>query len=99
MKISNNKFWVEDELKIDGDVNYSTGNINYISNVVISGNVLSGFNVKSSKNITIKGFVEDGAIITAEGDIEIHNGIIGENTVVKAGKYIIADYVHTSRPA
>ncbi len=97
LKFDLNEFWIEEDLIIDGDIDYSSGNINYINNVIIGGNVLSGFNVQSAKNITIKGLVEDGAQITAEGDIDIHNGIIGENTVVKAGKYITAGYVNQAR--
>ena len=49
--ILNNKINVEPILNIDGDVSLKTGNIMFLGNVYISGNVEDGFSVKASGNI------------------------------------------------
>ena len=64
--------------EINGDVDYSVGNIDFVGTVVVRGNVLTGFTVKSAGDIRIIGGVE-GAELIAGGSIEITGGIIGYN--------------------
>ncbi|MCL6603064.1 MAG: FapA family protein [Paenibacillus sp.] len=64
--------------EINGDVDYSVGNIDFVGTVVIRGNVLTGFTVKSAGDIRVVGGVE-GAELIAGGSIEITGGIIGYN--------------------
>lgn len=64
--------------EINGDVDYSTGNIDFVGTVVIRGNVLTGFTVKSAGDIRVVGGVE-GAELISGGSIEITGGIIGYN--------------------
>jgi len=54
------------------------GNIDFVGTVVIRGNVLTGFTVKSAGDIRVVGGVE-GAELIAGGSIEITGGIIGYN--------------------
>jgi uncharacterized protein (DUF342 family) len=62
-------------------VGATTGNIDFIGDVVIKGNVLEGFTVKSKKNITISG-TANNAILEADGNIDIKIGCV--NTTLKA---------------
>jgi uncharacterized protein (DUF342 family) len=71
--------------EVNGDVDYHIGNIDFIGNVVVRGNVLSGFKVKAAGDIRITGGVE-GAELEADGSIDIASGIFaGNKGFVKAG--------------
>jgi len=67
---------VEDTLVLRNGVNFATGNVDYPGDVIITGDVESGFSVKSQGKIEIRGVVSD-AIVEAEGDILIKGGFIG----------------------
>ncbi|MEK4851609.1 FapA family protein [Paenibacillus sp. FSL H7-0756] len=79
--------------EINGDVDYSTGNIDFVGTVVIRGNVLTGFTVKSAGDIRVVGGVE-GAELISGGSIEITGGIIGYNKGhVSAGKNVKVSFI------
>ena len=79
--------------EINGDVDYSSGNIDFVGTVVIRGNVLSGFRVKSAGDIRVTGFVE-GAELEAGGSIQISGGIIGYGKgLIKAGQNVASAFV------
>ena len=69
----NGGFNVDETLTINGDVDTSSGNIDFIGSINIKGSVFEGFRVTSKKNITIQGSVS-GAEISADGDINIRIG-------------------------
>lgn len=62
--------------EVKGDIDTSTGNIEFLGNVIIKGNVREGFTVKAEGNVEVNGAVE-GAKITAGGNIVINRGIKG----------------------
>jgi uncharacterized protein (DUF342 family) len=78
---------------IEGDVDYSTGNIDFNGDVVIGGSVQSQFSVKATGTITIAGYVEAGAYITAGKDILIQRGVVGASTELVAGGSIMAKFL------
>lgn len=79
--------------EVNGDVDYSTGNIDFVGTVVIRGNVLTGFTVKSAGDIRVVGGVE-GAELISGGSIEIAGGIIGYNKgLVSAGKNVKVSFI------
>ncbi|AIQ47836.1 polymerase [Paenibacillus sp. FSL R7-0273] len=79
--------------EVNGDVDYSTGNIDFVGTVVIRGNVLTGFSVKSAGDIRVVGGVE-GAELTAGGSVEITGGIIGYNKgLISAGKNVKVSFI------
>ncbi|MDD3839683.1 MAG: FapA family protein [Clostridia bacterium] len=83
--------------EVNGDVDNSTGNIDFIGNIIIKGNVLTGFEVKAGGNIDIFGAVE-GAIIKAEGDIKIHRGVQGRNLgLINCGGNLVSSFVENAR--
>lgn len=67
---------VEPILNISGNVDYSTGNIDFVGSVIVQGNVVSGFEVKAEGDIIVEGLVEDCAL-TSDGKIVVNNGILG----------------------
>jgi hypothetical protein len=79
--------------EVNGDVDYSTGNIDFVGNVVIRGNVLSGFRVRAVGDIRIIGGVEAAEVIS-DGSIEITAGIMGTGKgLVKAAKNVKCSFI------
>ncbi|WP_068786026.1 DUF342 domain-containing protein [Paenibacillus phocaensis] len=72
--------------EINGDVDYSIGNIDFVGTVVVRGNVLTGFRISAAGDIRVVGGVE-GAELFAEGSIEITGGIIGYNKGLIKSQY------------
>ena len=68
-------FSVEDVVTINGDVDSLVGNIDFLGNVIIKGEIGEGFKVSSKQNITVFGNVT-GASIEAGGSIIIKKGCI-----------------------
>ncbi|MDR1299914.1 MAG: FapA family protein [Oscillospiraceae bacterium] len=67
---------VSETLRIKGDIGNATGNIDFVGNVYITDNVLTGFSVKAGGNIDIGGVVES-ASLNAGGNITIRGGMRG----------------------
>lgn len=79
--------------EVNGDVDLSTGNINFVGNVIVRGNVKSGFIVKAEGNIEVHGTVEGGSLY-AEGNIEVKKGIMGQGRgIVWAKGSVFARFV------
>lgn len=80
--------------EVNGDLDLKTGNINFIGNVVIRGNVPTGYEVIAGGDIKIAGLVE-GAQLVARGNILISGGITaGNRGKVVAGGSIQANYLN-----
>jgi len=91
--IQQGKIHVNPCLEIKGDVDNSTGNINFNGQIIIEGNVLTGFEVRGTGNIEIHGVCE-GATITTDADIVIGRGAQGlEKAVLRAGGNITAKFI------
>lgn len=69
------KVYVEDVYRAN-NVDNSTGNIDFIGNVIINGDVKAGFSLKAKGDIKIRGMVE-GAFIESGGDVVISKGMNG----------------------
>jgi len=92
----NNKINIEPIYKVDGNVDYSTGNIDFPGTVIIKGDVLGGFSVKADGDVIIGGCVEN-AYIDAKGNITIQNGVLGKNEgYLRALGSISAKYIEHS---
>ena len=73
----NDRLCVEQELVIEGDVSFTTGNIDFQNDVHVRGNVLSGVTVISQRgSIIVDGYVEQ-AHLTAKKGVILKNGMQG----------------------
>lgn len=80
--------------EVNGDLDLKTGNIDFIGNVLIRGNVPSGYTVKAGGDIHVTGLVE-GAHLIAGGSIYISGGIAGSmRGSVEAGIDIHSNYLN-----
>lgn len=80
--------------EVNGDLDLKTGNIDFIGNVVIRGNVPSSYTVKAGGDIHVMGLVE-GAHLIAGGSVHISGGIAGGmRGSVEAGINIHSNYLN-----
>lgn len=92
-RTDNGKINVFTVYEVHGDVDYSTGNVDFVGTVVIRGSVLPGFRVKAAGDIRVQGGVE-GAELFADGSIEISGGVIGYHKgIVKAGTHVKSSFI------
>ncbi|MDD2585231.1 MAG: FapA family protein [Syntrophomonadaceae bacterium] len=97
VSLINGKVSVDPVFTLNGDVDLSSGNIEFLGNIVITGNVNSNFKIKARGDIEIYGFVE-GAEVIAEGSIMVRGGITGGvKGMVHAGENIYARFAENSR--
>lgn len=86
-------FRVRPTLVIQGDVDYRTGNLDFIGDIVIHGDVRAGFSIHATGMVTVDGVVE-GAMVETEGDLIVTKGILGDDrAVIKSGKSVRAAYL------
>ena len=93
VEFSGGAFQVRPALVIQGDVDYSTGNIDYPGDVHVRGDVRENFTVRATGKVTIDGLVE-GACVDAGGDVVISKGVLGNNkAVIKSKRLVRAMYL------
>ncbi|WP_020589222.1 DUF342 domain-containing protein [Desulfobacter curvatus] len=83
---------VNKEFKIEGDVGFETGNIDFNGNVIVPGTVKEGFKVKCV-SLTAKEIC--GAQVDLSGDLNVSMGIMDTKLINVKGN-IQAKYIHNS---
>lgn len=79
------------------DVDASTGDINYDGNVLVKGNVRSGYSIIAKGNIEVNGVIE-GAVLRADGDILLKRGIQGMGKAdVECEGNLVAKFIENAR--
>ncbi len=97
VEFTGRSFQVKPVLDIPGNVDFSTGNINFLGDVNIHGDVLNGFTVRAMGNIQIAGVIETGSIVEAGGDLIVVKGILGDgNAVIRAHRSLFSKYIENS---
>lgn len=96
----NNKLEVLAIYEINGDVDMSIGNIDFVGSVIIHGSV-GEFKIKAGEDVIIDG-VADSTEIIAGGKVIVKGGIVGKKARVIAQddittKYIRNAYVETEK--
>lgn len=80
--IKNNVFYVFQDYTVSKDVDITTGNVSFVGDLHILGNVLEGMKVLSGNNLLIEKNVE-GAYLYAGGNVKIIGNILSSS--LKAG--------------
>ncbi len=93
VRFFNNRLSVQARYVVSGDVNFKTGNVDFVGDVEITGSVMTGFTVRAGGSITITGSVETGAHVEAGEDVVVSHGIVGPTTTVKAGGDVLARFI------
>lgn len=91
----NKKLNVIPIIEVKGDVDLSTGNIEFVGSVLVKGSVQTGFTVKAEGNVEIAGNVCGGIV---EGkNITVRMGIQGMNKgYIQASENIVAKYIENA---
>ncbi len=93
----NNKVSILKSITINGDVDFSVGNINFPGKVLVTGNVMEGFKVQADDDIDIRGGVDDAEVISWNGSIFVQKGIIGRGkAIIIAHKNVEAKFIQES---
>jgi uncharacterized protein (DUF342 family) len=86
-----NAFAVHRTLNIKADIDFNTGNIEFISDINVQGNVGEGFKVVSTGgHVNIAGGVFSGAHIEAKGNVTLKQ--VANHATIKAGGDIVAGF-------
>ncbi|MDR2490922.1 MAG: FapA family protein [Spirochaetaceae bacterium] len=92
----NGKINVEPLYEVAGDVGVKTGNIEFLGNVVVKGDIADGFKVKAAGNIDVSGTVNKATLI-AGADIIVKQGIYGkEGMIIQAGRSVWAKFIENA---
>lgn len=91
------QFQVNPIMEVAGDVDFSTGSINFMGDINIRGNVRSGFAVRAMGNIYVGGVVEAGSTVEAGGDLVVVKGILGDGTTtIQVQRNVFSKYVENA---
>lgn len=97
VEFTGHNFQVKPVLDIAGNVDFSTGNIKFLGDVNIKGDVLTGFTVRAMGSIWVGGVIEAGSTVEAGGDLTVVKGILGDgSTTVRAQRCIFSKYVENA---
>ena len=97
VEFTGRSFQVKPVLDIPGNVDFSTGNISFLGDVNIRGDVLAGFTVRAMGNIQVGGVVEAGSTVEAGGDLIVVKGILGDgSSVIRAQRSLFSKYIENS---
>ncbi len=97
VEFTGHSFQVKPVLDIPGNVDFSTGNINFLGDVNIRGDVLSGFTVRAMGNIQVAGVIEAGSVVEAGGDLIVVKGILGDGTaIIRSHRSLFSKYIENS---
>ena len=97
LKINGDELAVIRLLKLNGDVNFRTGNLSFNGQVFIDGSLKPSFCVEAWEDITIVGNIDRGARAKARGDIFIGCQVEGHRTEVEAGGTVSAPCISEAR--
>ncbi len=90
------KMTISPVLSIKGDVDLSTGNIDFAGDVVIQGSVQEGFFVKAGGNVDIAGMISGGNVQGC--NITVRQGILGLNKgIINASGTVAAKFIENAK--
>lgn len=96
VEFNGRSFQIKPVLDIPGNVDYSTGNINFLGDVHVRGDVSVGFVVRAVGSVRVDGTIE--GTVEAGADLVVGRGILGgPNSVIRAHRNVFAKYMENSR--
>ncbi len=83
---------VNEEMVINGDVDFKTGNVDFAGNIVVRGTVKQGFTIKG---VSLTAQAVEGATIELTGDLSVSDGMA--NTTVKTVANVHTKFVNNCK--
>lgn len=91
--LSDQRLSVEPTYTLEGNVDFSVGNITCVGNLIVTGDVKSGFSIKCAQDVTIHGIV-DAATIEAGGTVSLYSNVFGRHKGhIRSAAYVQGIYV------
>jgi uncharacterized protein (DUF342 family) len=91
--LHNETLFIEEVLRIKSNVDFNTGDIHFTGDIEIMGDIKSGFTVKTSGNILVRGAIED-AVVEAGRSVVVQSGFVGSGRGrIKAGDDVVLKFV------
>ncbi|MBT4140059.1 MAG: DUF342 domain-containing protein [Candidatus Latescibacteria bacterium] len=87
---------VRSVLRISGDVDRLTGDIQYDQDVEIIGSVRKGAKVSAGGTVLVVGAIDDGGAVTAKRDVVVGEGIAGKSAKVVALGHVETRHIEYS---
>ncbi|MDA8233817.1 MAG: FapA family protein [Clostridia bacterium] len=83
--------------EVNGDVDFTSGNIDFVGSVIIKGSVRQGFSVKAAGDVEVNGSIGGGSVI-AGGHLKVKDGIFSnkDKTPVTAQGNIFAKFIENA---
>jgi uncharacterized protein (DUF342 family) len=88
---------IDDIFKVAGDVSVQTGNVRYSKDVLVQGNICTGYIVECGGSLLVKGGIEDGATVSCKGNLAVGKGIFGQRGMVTVGGNGRIGFIQNSR--
>jgi len=96
ISVIQNQIHIMNTYVVRGGVTTETGNIDFLGNVIVFGDVLEGFSIRASGDVTVNGVVES-ARIKAGGSLVIRGGFIGITGELEVGEDCTCKFVNGGR--
>ncbi len=97
IKMEGHRIVIIEILEIRGDVGVRTGNVSFKGKILVTGNVITGYEINCEGDVEIQGVVE-GAKITATGDIIVGYGVQGQDeAVIECGGNLIGRFINNCK--
>jgi len=86
LMLTGDELLVSQILTVAGDVDFSTGRIDFAGSVEVAGGICPGFSVCAKQDLRVAGLIE-GAEIACGGDLVVRSGMVGQDsgTIAVAG--------------
>ena len=96
VEFSGRNFQVKPVLEILGNVDHTTGSVNFLGDVHIHGDICRGFTVRAMGNVQVDGVVEASTIEAGE-NVVVSSGVLGQDqAVIRSHKSVYAKYLEHS---
>lgn len=96
VEFNGRSFQVNSVLEIYGNIDYSTGSVDFLGDVHIRGDVCSGFTVRATGDVMVDGVIE-ACDVEAGGDLVVVKGVAGNmENIVRVHHNIYSKYLGNS---
>ena len=96
LELSPARIAVRPDLTIKGDVDFTTGSIDFHGDVIVQGDVRPGFRVKAGGRVVVQGDV-DQAEVVAESLVWVRGAAVGTQCLIRCNGDIKIRTVHEAR--
>lgn len=94
--ISGERVNVNPVFELKGDVDFSSGNLNFLGSVVVRGSITYGFSVQCDGDLEVGGSI-DGGSVTVGGNLTVRQGILGQHkSVIDVHGNVITRFVENA---